>query len=43
VKQDAAIEEDCKKIVQETTAKLGGLDIIIVNAVCAAPLFLRTY
>lgn len=37
--QDAGIEEDCKKTVQETIEGLGGIDIIIANAVCIPTVF----
>ncbi len=37
VLQDMGIEADCANVVKESIAKLGGLDIIISDAVTSNP------
>lgn len=34
VQGDMGLEADCVRVVEESIAKLGGLDVIISNAVC---------
>lgn len=36
--QDMGLEADCTRVVNEAIFALGGLDIIISNAVCYSPL-----